>query len=553
LWDGSVWSDPELTRSPAWAFAQVLRSRGIPDASIDLDALLTLAPIWEARYDSFDYKFDTQTSTWEALALIAKVGRAVPLIRGSRYTVVRDGPETLPVAAYGMRNIVRGSMSLSPTLAASDSMRTLDAEYWDHRRWNWITVTSQIHDGEIYTYRGEVERAALGIPAPDENRRGRIKLSGIIGENHAKRTVAYTLADAYYRSASVEFDTELDGQLPAPLNLVLFQHDVGDFGQGGDIVSISGSTVETTEPLVWSDGTHAMRLQKPDGSLTSAITVTPGVDDYHAVLGSAAGFTLSTEDADRERTRYVFGPQTQVGALCKVRSITPSDERKFGLRLVLEDDRVHTVDAAFIAEDPLPPCVVEESTEPEEIFLDTFTGGGLLEFHEPDISPPGFEWESAPIGAFSDATIISGSAVPDGTTDCITHSASALSIDLQKPWNIELTGTTFVADSEPVTIRILSSITSYIEVGLRSRLDGDCDCRFDGYATEKTYTVSGLTHTMRARMNANDTVTTYVDGVEQETFAHTPLATANDIRLYIAGDPGGVCSADRVRIWAEGS
>jgi hypothetical protein len=52
-------------------------------------------------------------------------------------------------------------------------------------------------------------------------------------------------------------------------------------------------------------------------------------------------------------------------------------------------------------------------------------------------------------------------------------------------------------------------------------------------------------------MNANDTVTTYVDGVEQETFAHTPLATANDIRLYIAGDPAGVCSADRVRIWTE--
>jgi hypothetical protein len=366
IYEGSppAWSDPQLTRSPAWAFAQVLRSRGVPDANIDLDALMALAPIWEARYDSFDYKFDTQTSTWEALALIAKVGRAVPLIRGSRYTVVRDGPETLPVAAYGMRNIVRGSMSLSPTLAASDSMRTLDAEYWDHRRWNWITVTSQIHDGEIYTYRGEVERAALGIPAPDENRRGRIKLSGIIGENHAKRTVAYTLADAYYRSASVEFDTELDGQLPAPLNLVLFQHDVGDFGQGGDIVSISGSTVETTEPLQWSDGAHAMRLQKPDGSLTSAITVTPGADDFHAVLGSAAGFTPSTEDADRERTRYVFGPQTQVGALCKVRSITPSDERKFGLRLVLEDDRVHTVDAAFIADDPLPPCDVIAEPEP---------------------------------------------------------------------------------------------------------------------------------------------------------------------------------------------
>jgi hypothetical protein len=553
VWDGSVWSDPVLTRSPAWAFAQVLRSRGIPDASIDLDALVTLAPLWEARYDSFDYKFDTQTSTWEALALIAKVGRAIPLIRGSRYTVVRDGPETLPVAAYGMRNIRRGSMSLSPTLAASDSMRTLDAEYFDHRRWNWITVTSQIHNGQIYTYRGEVERAALGIPVPDENRRGRIKFSGIIGENHAKRTVAYTLADAYYRSASVSIDTELDGQLPAPLNLVLFQHDVGDFGQSGDVVSWDEvDTIETTEPLRWSDGAHAIRLQKPDGSLTSAITVTQGVDDHHAVLGSAPGFTLSTEDANRERTRYVFGPQTQVGALCKVRSITPSDDRKFGLRLVLEDSRVHTVDAAFIAEDPLPPCVVEESTEPLEIFRDEFIGGGLLENHTPDVAPAGFVWGPTP-SAFSEAIVSSGFAIPIGTVDCDSHSVNGLSISLHKPWNIEITGSTFVATSEPVSIRILSSATSYVEVGLRSRLDGDCDCRFDGYTDAKTYTVSGLTHTMRARMNADDTVTTYVDGVEQETFAYIPPETANDIKLYIAGDPAGVCSADRVRIWTEGT
>lgn len=368
VWDGSAWSEVQSTRNPAWAFAQVLRSRGVPDERIDLDQLLALSAVWDERYDSFDYKFDSQISTWDALSMIARVGRAVPLIRGGRYTVVRDAQESTPVAAYGMRNIRKGSMRMRPVLAASDSMRTMDMEYWDARKWGWRTVTAQIHNGVVYAYREDsVEDARpAGVPEPDPNTRGRIQMPGIVGKNHALRTVAYTLADRYYRSTDVEFDAELDGQIPAPLNLVIFQHDVGNFGQGGDVVSWdAGSlTVETSEPLTWADGAHAIRLMLPNGGLTSAIQVTR-VDDTHAILASEpldldGNPFAPVNESDMERTRYVFGPQTQVGALAKVRGIIPGDERRIGIRLVLEDNRVHSVDAPWIAPDTLPPCIQED-------------------------------------------------------------------------------------------------------------------------------------------------------------------------------------------------
>jgi hypothetical protein len=357
-WDGVDWTDPTDTRNPAWAFARVLKARDIPDAQIDLDQLQALAAVWDARQDRFDYRFDTQLSTWDALTMIARVGRAVPLIRNGRYTMVRDAQETAPVALYGMRNIRRGSMRLGVKLPESDGMRALDLEYWDHRRWNWVTVTAQQHAGAIYGYRGDANRP-VSVPAPDPLRRGRIKMPGIIGQNQAIRTAVYTLADALYRRMPVDIDTELDGLLPAPLSLVVFQHDVGNFGQGGDAVTWDAGTrtLTTTEPLMWTLGErHYVRLMNPRGQLSGAIEVMPGSDDHSMVLDAAQlatesaadGWEIVTDDADRERTRYVFGAANAVGALAKVRAIVPRSERTVALRLLLEDDRVHTADNAWL-------------------------------------------------------------------------------------------------------------------------------------------------------------------------------------------------------------
>lgn len=552
VWDGSNgWSDPQVTRNPAWAFAQVLRSRGYPEDRIDLTQLLALSEVWDARYDSFDYKFGEQISVFDALAMIAKVGRAVPVPRGGRWTIVRDSPQTLPVAAYGMRNIVRGSMQMKPALAQTDSMRTLDLEYADHRRQTWITVTAQIHNGVIYGYRGDAQRAALGIPAPDENRRGRIKFPGIIGFNHAMRTVTYTLADRYYRSVDVDFDVELDGQLPAPLDLVLYQHDVGNFGQTGDVVSWDDGTLTltTTEPLEWGDGTHAIRLQRPIGSITSAISVTRGADDYTAVLASDPGFTLLTDDAARERTRYVFGPQTAVGALAKVRGIVPSDERRIGMRLVLEDDRVHSVDAQWIAPDPLPPCIVaEEEVEPFS-FIDEFTGSGLIEDHTPDAAPAGFAWEPA----IRTIVLSGGVAQPGDNFGGVAYGDIAPVWTVTRPFFIEITATPYAHPlAEPAVFMIVSengAVSS--SVSISSSAPGEWRAHFDPQGNAKSYVITNAEHTARLVFNDDDTCSAYVDGVFQETFTGTPPPDIGKVQINIDGEflsLSQFCTISRIEI-----
>jgi hypothetical protein len=365
MWTGSAWTAPQATRSPAWAMARILKARGVADAQIDLAGLLAFAQTCDARQDRFDYRFDASSTTWDALAIVLRVARAVPLVRASRYTLVRDAQQVAPVAAFTMRNIRRGTFRLSLGLPGPDPMRVLDLEYRDHRRSDWVTVTAQIHNGAVVVYRGDANRP-VGVPAPDPLSRGRIKMPGIIGEQQAKRTAAYTLADGAFRRLRADIGAELDGLLPAPLSLTVLQHDVGNFGQGGDAVfwDVGTLTLTGSERLEWAPGggAHYVRLVRASGAPTPAILCTPGAQPGEAVLDAASlaaaqaacdadglgGLAISVDAGGRERTRYVFGPADNVHALAKVRAIRPTSEREVDLSLVIEDDRVHTADAAFL-------------------------------------------------------------------------------------------------------------------------------------------------------------------------------------------------------------
>jgi len=349
------WTAPQVTRNPAWAAADVLRNsvygRAINDAELDIAMLKSLADEWEARQDHFDFVFDTDNTTWDALATVLRVGRAVPLIRGMRYTAVRDSLQTLPVAGYSMTNIKGGSFQLSYTLPEPDEVDCIRLEYQDLRLWDTAQAVAQVVGGNIVGYALSPNAdTPAGTPEPANSLT--IQMPGIRGMSHALREAAYRLADLRYRRRSASWTSEMDGRLPAYGSLVSVAHDVPDWGQSGALRGYDEATLTayTTEPLDWS-GTAPffIRLQLLNGGLTPPIVATPIPGVASACrLATSPGFKPVSVPSTKEPTRYLFGPSTAYGADCRVKALKPTNAEEVALTVVLEDPRVHAADAAWL-------------------------------------------------------------------------------------------------------------------------------------------------------------------------------------------------------------
>ncbi len=96
VWNGAVWSAPQASQSIAWAIADAARNAeygaALPDAEINLAALLALDAIWTARGDTFNARFDTSASWWDQVQRIAAAGRAKTYMQGGILQISRDGP-----------------------------------------------------------------------------------------------------------------------------------------------------------------------------------------------------------------------------------------------------------------------------------------------------------------------------------------------------------------------------------------------------------------------------------------------------------------------------
>lgn len=107
VWDGSTWTEQQ-TRSPAWAFCDVLRgsanARPLAASRIDLARMLE----WDAQTTAdgvtFDALLDQRSSVAEVLDDIAATGNAVRITRNGLYSVALDNAKTTVVQHFTPRN-----------------------------------------------------------------------------------------------------------------------------------------------------------------------------------------------------------------------------------------------------------------------------------------------------------------------------------------------------------------------------------------------------------------------------------------------------------------
>lgn len=354
VWDGSTWSAPQATRNPAWAFCDVLKDatygRGLTDSRIDLGGVLALAQLWDERQDRFDFSFDSTLTVDDALRVIARAGRAVPVFRrGSVYTMVRDGKQAGPVAAFMPRSMENDSFTIDFTLPTEETPDAVRLTYRSNVTWQQEVVVGQLVAGEVIAY-DQYERPE-GIDEPINP--VEVTIPGIAGKNHALREAAYIMADSAYRRTRCSWTTELEGMVPSFGSLVALAHDVAQWAQSGDVLSWNAGTrvLVPADALTWTEGEqHYVRIQTRTGGLSEPIGVSR-TDDGAMLLDSAYAGTIVTDDDAMERTRYLFGARSDVMRYARITAMAPQAEKQIRLEGVIEDDRVHDADVAYLSAD----------------------------------------------------------------------------------------------------------------------------------------------------------------------------------------------------------
>ncbi len=335
VWDGSGWSAPQPTRSIAWAAADVARASygaSLSDSRIDLAGLLAQDATWTGRGDHFDGRFDNAVTLWEALTKILAAGRAKPFMQAGILHFARDESKSTPVALFSMRNIVKGSFSIEYLMPSPQMADAVEVAYFDSQVWRERHVLATLPGG------------TSASPA-------KIQLFGVTSRDQAHREGVYQAASNKYRRRVIRFQTELEGHIVAPGDLIAIAHDLPQWGQTAEAVAWDANSLTLTlsEPLVWEPGqTHYVGLRRLDGSLDGPIEVAQGADAYQVVLTTAPAETPYTGQG-KERTHVVFGWGNTWRQEAKVISTRPVDLHHVEIEAINEDPSVHTAEQGVTA------------------------------------------------------------------------------------------------------------------------------------------------------------------------------------------------------------
>lgn len=311
--EGGGWGSRVATRNPIWAFCDLFRSEygaKLSNQFLDMPTLAALAATFETRNDWFDWVFDGSLSIWEAAKMILRVGRAVPIPQGSLVTAVRDVPQTLPSGVFNQFNIVKGTLSKKLSMFEFQPFDGLIVEYTDPDTW-------------------KTKEVKCVLPGNDGLNLDRIKLPGCTNRNRAFREGMYIESRRKYQRKTISFQTGLEGNIPAFMDLISVTHDTLRVGQGGMILAYNPTTKVMTlsEQVTFAteNVVHKIAIRGDDGAiLGSPIACTIGPAPNKVVLATDPAESLDFS-ADRVPPLYAFGVADVYAFMGKVSGIRPLD------------------------------------------------------------------------------------------------------------------------------------------------------------------------------------------------------------------------------------
>uniref|UniRef100_UPI0028DD2C97 fibronectin type III domain-containing protein n=1 Tax=uncultured Veillonella sp. TaxID=159268 RepID=UPI0028DD2C97 len=294
--------------NPAWAAYDLLHMArkfgdeyvvfGQPHGRMDYDAFKAWASNCDKNGFTFNYIYDSASRLWDALKYPENVGRGKVIPQGTRFTCVSDYKST-PVQLFTVANIKQGSFSEEfqgiQSRANSVEISFLNKDK-DYER-DVIPVYGDTYD----------ESDTLTNPA-------QIELMGCTSLDQAFKHGKHYLRCNKYEVRTVSIEAFTDAIACTIGDIILIQHDVPEWGEGGRVVAVTGNTITLDKEVSTLPGKQYQLLIR--NNATDAVTTFTVL----SVIGR--NVTVKETIAVEPGSVYAFGELTKAAKPFRVLAIT---------------------------------------------------------------------------------------------------------------------------------------------------------------------------------------------------------------------------------------
>lgn len=294
--------------NPAWAAYDLLHICrkigseyvvfGQPYGRIDYDAFNAWAEKCTLNKFTFNYIFDTATRLWDALKYPEAVGRGKVIPAGTRFTCVSDY-QSSPVQLFTVANIKYGSFT--------EEFQGVEA------RANSIELSfinkDKDYERDVIPVYGDTYDESNSLTNPAQ-----IELMGCTSLEQAYRHGKHYLRCNKYEIRTVTFEAFTDAIACTVGDIILVQHDVPEWGEGGRVVAVNGQTITLDKEVTTQPGKQYQLLVRSN--------TTDAVSTYNVVNVSGLNVIVQETIPVQKDCIYAFGEISKAAKPFRVLAIT---------------------------------------------------------------------------------------------------------------------------------------------------------------------------------------------------------------------------------------
>lgn len=271
---------------------------GQPHMRLDYNAFKAWADKCKTNGFTFNYIYDTAMRLWDALKYPEAVGRGKVIPVGTRFTCVSDYQST-PVQLFTVANIKHGSFTEEfqgvEARANSVEISFLNKDK-DYER-DVIPVYGDTYD----------ESDTLTNPA-------QVELMGCTSLEQAYKHGKHFLRCNKYEIRTVTIEAFTDAIACTVGDIILIQHDIPEWGEGGRVVAVSGQTITLDKEVSVQPGKNYQLLIRSNS--------TDIVSTFNVVNVSGLNVIVKEAIPVQPDAVYAFGEVSKLAKPFRVLAIT---------------------------------------------------------------------------------------------------------------------------------------------------------------------------------------------------------------------------------------